>query len=62
MTRGEWLNAWRTQCAEWQRIGDEMALAGDVVTCFQISLEQRKRALAEGRRLVTYSDLERATP
>ncbi len=63
MTRAEFLEKWKTQCAEWQAICDELLdkTNGGPVTAYQVSLEQRKRALAEGRKLVTYSDLENAT-
>jgi hypothetical protein len=57
VTRAEFLEKWKAQCAEWDRIGDELGM----VTAYAISLEQRKRALAEGRKLVTYADLEAAS-
>ncbi len=61
MTRSEWMERWIDQGLEWDSIKDEMIASGKNPSCYQVSLEQRRRAMAEGRRLVTYSDLENAT-
>jgi hypothetical protein len=61
VTRTEWLDTWKTQCEEWNAIATTMGERDATVTAYEVSLEQRKRALAEGRRLVTYDDLEKAT-
>jgi hypothetical protein len=61
MTRAEWLEKWRVQCAEWDAIGDELLETGKTVTAYEVTLEQKRRALVQGRTLVTYADLEGAS-
>ena len=61
MTRAEWLEKWKVQCAEWDAIGDELLETGKTVTAYDVTLEQKKRAAVQGRKLVTYADLEGAS-
>lgn len=56
MTREKWNERWAKQCEEWRAICDEKIELGERPTAYQITLEQRKRALARGERLVTYQD------
>lgn len=43
---------WTEECAEWNLIRDELLdkANGEIVTAHQVTTEQRKRMLAEGRR------------
>lgn len=54
------------QYQEWCVIRDEMIAAalskGEAVTAYQVTLEQRKRLLARGDRMVTYADLCKEAP
>jgi hypothetical protein len=60
MTRDEYMRRWERQYAEWEAIADELVTArsGEIVTAYDVSLEQQKRALARGEVLLTAADLE----
>jgi len=47
------LSRYESEAAEWQRIKDELIDCGHAPTVYQVTIEQRKRALAEGRRLLS---------
>ena len=53
------LERWTLQDEEWHAIRDELidARPGELVTAYQVSLEQRKRMLARGQRPVTYEEI-----
>ncbi len=48
----EFFERWEKQHAEWCKIRDELVLLGPV-SAFDVSSEQRKRALRDGRTIVT---------
>lgn len=52
------------QCQEWQAIRDELitAAGGEPVTAYQVTLEQKKRLMARGDRMVTPEELEERQP
>lgn len=55
------LAAYERQHAEWCAIRDELTVlaegSSDHVTAYQVTLQQRKRLLARGERLLTSDDL-----
>lgn len=61
MTEKEFLERWAAECDEWQRIRDELAIrTPEGVTAYQVTLEQRKRALASGKKLLTPEEISTA--
>ena len=44
---------WKAECEEWREINKEKEGA----TAFDVSLEQRKRMLAQGQRPATYDEI-----
>lgn len=49
--------AWEKEWAEWQRIAEEMAKKQVMVSAHDVSVEQRRRAAAEGRKMIDFDRL-----
>jgi len=57
-TQAEYLARWKKEQEEWRAISEELAAAQGEVTPYQVTIEQRKRALARGETLLTEEDLK----
>jgi len=56
LTQEEFEKRWAEDFAEWGRIRDELDKAGVYPSAYDVTLEQRKRMLAEGRTCVSFSE------